>query len=55
MAETYDVVLAIRVLKASSKEALVDEEMFFNGQTFGRMANLADEFYELIAKMQKLK
>lgn len=55
MAEIYDIVLAIKVIKASNKEAIVDEESYFNSQSFAKMANLADEFYELITKLQKIK
>ncbi|MDP2366524.1 MAG: hypothetical protein Q8M94_22445 [Ignavibacteria bacterium] len=55
MAETYDIRLAITVIKSSDKEAIVDEETYFNSQSFARLANLADEFYELIAKLQKIK
>ena len=55
MAETYDITLAIKVIKTSDREPIVDEETFFNNQSFARLANLADEFYELIAKLQKIK
>ena len=55
MAETYSVIMAIRVIKDSSQETIVDEENHFNSQSFSRLANLADEFYELIAKLQKIK
>ena len=55
MAETYDVVMAIKVKKNSDKEDIVDEETFFNSQSFARLANLADEFYTLIEKLQKIK
>ena len=55
MAETYDVVMAVKVLKTSTKEAMVEEEFYFNDQSFAKMANLADKFYELTAAMKKIK
>ena len=55
MAETYDIILAIKVIKGSNKEAITDEEIHFNAQSFARMVNLADEFYTLVEKLQKIK
>lgn len=55
MAEIYDITLAIKVVKTSSKETIVEEETYFNNQSFARLANIADEHYELIAKLQKIK
>lgn len=55
MAETYDVTISIKVTKTSNKEAIVEEETYFNNQNFARLANIADEHYELIAKLQKIK
>lgn len=55
MADTYNVFMAIRVTKASNDETVVDEENHFNNQSFARMANLADEFYTLVEKLQKIK
>ena len=55
MAETYGVTLSVQVLKTSNKEVVVDESYMFNDQSFAKMANLSDEFYDLIAKLQKLK
>ena len=55
MAETYDVRLAIMVLKTSNREVVVDEETYFNNQIFASLANLADEHYGLIEKLRKIK
>ena len=55
MAEAYNIFLSIAVVKESTQAAEVEEEYRFNNQSFAKMANLADEFYELVAKLQKLK
>lgn len=55
MAETYDIWLAIKVAKTGSKEAIADEQFFFNVLSFSGMANRADKFYELITALQKIK
>jgi len=55
MAEVYKVALGIAVLKGTAEEVIVSEEFYFSGITFSKMANVADEFYELIAKLQKIK
>lgn len=54
MAETYDVTLSILVIKTSNQEPVVDEQQFFTEQTFATLANIADEFYTLVTKLQKL-
>jgi len=51
----YKATLRILVYKGPAEEVIVTEEYFFSDITFSRMANVADEFYELIAKLQKLK
>ena len=53
MPEIYKVSLGIEVLKGEKEEVIVTEEYFFQDITFSKMANVADEFYELIAKLQK--
>jgi len=55
VAETYNIFMAIRVTKTVNDETIVDEENHFNNQSFARMANLADEFYTLVEKLQKIK
>lgn len=55
MAEIYKVALGIVVLKGAKGEEIVSEEFFFSDISFAKMANVSDEFYELIAKLQKLK
>ena len=55
MAETYNVRLFIGVVKKSTGEDITSEEFYFNDQSFSKMANLADEFYTLIEKLQKIK
>ena len=55
MAETYKVNMTIRVIKGDDGEAIADEEYLFPGQSFSKMANLADEFYTLVNKLQKIK
>ena len=55
MAVTYNVNMTIKVTKVDSAETIADEEHVFNNQTFAKMANLADEFYTLINKLQKIK
>ena len=55
MAESYKVSLTITVQRESDNFALVDEQIYFNTQTFAKMANLADKFYELITALQKIK
>ena len=55
MAEVYKVVLGIGVLKGKTEEVIVSEEFYFSDITFAKMANVSDEFYELIGKLQKLK
>ena len=55
MPETYDISISVKILKASNKEALADEDFFFNSQPVAKMANIADEFFELVAKLQKVK
>lgn len=55
MAETYEVNMSIRVMKVSNKEILVDEETFFGAQSFQKLANLANDFFELMIKLKKLK
>ena len=55
MAEIYKVALGIAVLKGKAEEVIVSEEYFFSDITFSKMANVSDEFYELIAKLQKVK
>ena len=51
----YKVTLRILVYKAPAEEVIVSEEFYFSDITFSKMANVADEFYELIAKLQKIK
>ena len=55
MAEGYKVTLRILVYRGQAEEVIVTEEYFFSDITFSKMANVADEFYELIAKLQKIK
>lgn len=55
MAETYKAILAISVVRESNNEVITSEEYLFNGQTFARMANIADEFYATVEKLQKIK
>lgn len=51
----YKVSLGITVSKTSPEEVIVTETFYFSDITFSKMANVSDEFYELIAKLQKLK
>ena len=55
MGEVYGVSLGILVLKGTTEEVVIKEEYFFPDITFSKMANVANEFYELIAKLQKVK
>ena len=55
MSNDYKVTLRIVVSQGPAEEAIVSEDYFFQGVTFSKMANVADEFYELITKLQKLK
>ncbi len=55
MAETYDITISIKVAKSSNKEAITDEMFLFNNQSFAKMADRSDKFYELIAALQKTK
>ena len=55
MAETYDILMTIKVVKASDKTPFTDEAFFFNGQSFAAMADRSDKFYELITALQKKK
>ena len=55
MPETYKVALKIVVNKVATGDVIVEEEYYFSDITFSKMANVSDEFYELIAKLQKLK
>lgn len=51
----YRVTLGIIVLKEPAKEVVAVEDFYFNDLSFSKMANISDEFYELITKLQKLK
>jgi hypothetical protein len=53
--ETYDITLSIKVAKTSNKEVVADEMFLFNGQSFAKMADRSDKFYELITALQKIK
>jgi len=55
MAETYKAILAIQVTKEKTAEVVAEESFFFSEQTFAKMTNIADQFYELISKLQKVK
>ena len=55
MPKDYKVTLGILVYKGPAEEVIVSEDFYFSDITFSKMANVADEFYELIAKLQKLK
>ena len=55
MADVYKVSLGIVVSKSPTEEVIVIEDYFFQNLTFSKMANISDEFYELIAKLQKVK
>ena len=55
MARTYEVKMIIRVIDDSTKEVITEEEYLFSSQSFARMANHADKFYELITALQKIK
>ena len=55
MVEKYKVTLSIIVLKGANEEAMVEESFFFNEMAFSKMANVSDEFYEIITKLQKIK
>jgi len=44
-----------RVTKVDNAETIADEEHVFNNQSFAKMVNLADEYYSLIEKLQKIK
>ena len=55
MSEKYRVGLRILVFKVEPEEMVVTEEYTFSDITFSKMANVSDEFYELIAKLQKVK
>ena len=55
MADVYKITLGIVVTKGPAEGVMVAEDYFFNDLTFSKMANISDEFYELITKLQKLK
>lgn len=51
----YDVTLTIVVVKNTTGEGLVQENSFFHEQSFSKMTAIAADYYELIAKLQKVK
>lgn len=55
MAEIYHIRLFIGVMKDSTREDITAEEFYFNDKSFSKMVNLADEFFQLVEKLQKLK
>ena len=55
MADVYKVSLRIVVHKGSPEDVMVEETFYFSDIPFSKMANVSDEFYELIAKLQKIK
>jgi hypothetical protein len=55
MADQYVVSLTIEVVKGEAKEVMVSEGVAFAVSTFAKMANLTDQYYELIGKLEKLK
>lgn len=55
MADTYVVSFAIEVVKGEDKEIMVSEGVSFSSSSFAQMANLTDQYYELIEKLQKVK
>jgi hypothetical protein len=55
MAEVYKVTLAVTVTKASDGSTIQADEVYFTDQTFSKMVSKANQFYELVAKLQKEK
>lgn len=55
MAADYTVSLAIIVEKGDPPETVVNEGASFSNRTFAKMANIADLYYELVDKIEKLK
>ena len=55
MADVYKITMGIVVSKSPAETLLVAEDFYFNDLTFSKMANISDEFFELITKLQKLK
>lgn len=55
MADVYRVTMGIIVVKEPAKEVVAVEDFYFNDLTFSKMANVSDQFYELITKLQKVK
>lgn len=55
MPEQYVVSLAIEVVKGEAKEVMVSEGVSFIASSFAKMANISDQYYELVQKLEKLK
>lgn len=55
MAVEYTISMAIVVTKGDPPEAVQDEGVSFSNKSFAKMANIADLYYELIDKIEKLK
>ena len=53
MAGIYNVTLKIVVGIGEEKVEIVNEENFFPDITFPKMVSIADQFYDLIAKLKK--
>lgn len=55
MADEYTISMSIVVTKGTPAEVVQDEGVSFSNKSFAKMANIADLYYELIEKIEKLK
>jgi len=53
VAETYDMVLDIKIVHGVNKEVVVDEAVYLNSLAFGAMVEKAADYYALVTKLQK--
>jgi hypothetical protein len=55
MAQLYRVKLHVFVSTDESGPAIQEEDHWFPTLTFAQMANITDQFYELLDKLKKIK
>lgn len=55
MAEQYKMTFSIKVTKGDANEPVIEESSFLEKQSFQGMVNLADYYYDFIAKVKGVK
>ena len=55
MAGDYRIALRIAVFKGEPETMVISEESTFTDFSFAKMTKISSEFYELIAKLEKVK